>query len=98
MERLKKNIKNAAIVKNRSTITIPTEIVEHVSELRILLLFLTIAAFLIFFFSRSMGKKEAISLLAMYAVFTTYIVARAYEMAWIQPVTEILHSIQKLLQ
>lgn len=79
-------------------ITMPAEMVDHVSELRILLLFLTIGAFLIFFLGRSMGRKKAIALLAMYALFTIYIVARAYEMSWIQPVTEILHTIQRYLQ
>lgn len=79
-------------------ITLPTEIVEHISELRILLLLLTIAAFLIFFFGRSMGQKKAIGLLAMYAAFVTYIVARAYAMAWVQPVTDVLHTIRYYLQ
>ncbi|MDX8393113.1 MAG: hypothetical protein R8K21_00820 [Mariprofundales bacterium] len=80
------------------TITMPTEMVEHVSELRIMLLFLTIGAFLIFFFGRSMGKKKAHALLAMYIVFTIYIIARAYEMTWIEPVANIFHIIQHYLQ
>jgi len=79
-------------------ITMPAEMVDHVSELRILLLFLTIGAFLIFYFGRAMGKKKAYGLLAMYAGFTIYIVARAYEVSWIQPVVDVLHSIQSYLQ
>lgn len=79
-------------------IHMPTEMVEHISELRILLLFLTIGAFLVFYFGKEMGKKKAFTLLAMYSSFTVYIIARAYELSWIQPVTESLHFIQRHLQ
>ncbi|MCK5696632.1 MAG: sodium:calcium antiporter [Gammaproteobacteria bacterium] len=79
------------------TITMPAEMVEHVSELRILLLILTIGAFFVFFFGRSMGQKKAYALLAMYIVFITYIIARAYEMPWIEPVSNMLHTIQGFL-
>lgn len=80
------------------SITMPAEMVDHVSELRILLLFLTIGAFFVFYFGRSMGKGKAYGLLAMYAVFTVYIIARAYEVSWIEPVANFLHAIQSLLQ
>jgi cation:H+ antiporter len=79
-------------------ISMPIEMVEHISELRILLLFLTIGSFLIFYFGKGMGKKKALILLAMYLSFTVYIIARAYELSWVQPVTESLHFIQSHLQ
>lgn len=79
-------------------IIMPEEMVEHISELRILLLFLTIGAFLIFYFGKGMGNKKAITLLVLYSSFTFYIIARAYEVSWIQAVTEKLHLIQSYLQ
>ncbi len=79
-------------------IHMPTGMVENVVELRILLLFFTISVFFIFFFGRSLGKKKAYALLAMYAAFTVFIVAKAYEMPWIQPVSEVINSIGKYLQ
>ncbi len=79
-------------------IIMPEEMVDHISELRILLLFLTIGAFLIFYFGKRMGNKKAITLLVLYSSFALYIIARAYEVSWIQPVTEKLHLIQSYLQ
>jgi cation:H+ antiporter len=79
-------------------IHMPTEMVEHISELRILLLLLTIGVFLIFYFGKELGKKKALFLLAMYASFTVYIIARAYEASWVQPIAEIFHLIQQYLQ
>lgn len=79
-------------------ISMPPEMVEHVSELRILLLGLTIAAFFIFYFGDGTGRKKAYSLLALYVLFTLYIVARAYEMTWVTPVADFLHVIQMSLQ
>ncbi len=82
----------------RGPINMPPTMVEHVSELRILLLILTICAFFLFYFGRSMGKAKAIALLILYAGFTVYIIARAYEVSWIQPIVEVLHTIQHFLQ
>jgi len=79
-------------------IGMPAEMVENISELRILLLFLTVGVFCIFYFSKAIGKNEAFILLAMYLSFTVYIIASAYELSWIQPVTESLHFIQRHLQ
>lgn len=79
-------------------ITMSKEMVEHISELRILLLFLTIGTFLVFYFGKGMGNKKAITLLTLYLSFTGYIIARAYEVSWIQPITEKLHLIQNYLQ
>lgn len=79
-------------------IIIPADVVSNIVELRLLLLFLTIGAFLIFFFGSGMGKKKAYGLLAMYSFFTVFIIARAYEMPWVEPITNSLHVIQQYLQ
>jgi cation:H+ antiporter len=79
-------------------IVLPPELVEHISELRILLLLLTIAVFFIFFFGRGLGKAKATTLLLLYVAFTGYVIARAYEQPWINPVAELLHNIQRVLQ
>lgn len=79
-------------------ITMSAEMVEHISELRILLLILTVGAFLLFYFGRSMGKNKALALISLYVLFTTYIIARAYDASWVQPYTEGLHTIQSHLQ
>ncbi|MDQ6952568.1 MAG: hypothetical protein Q9M15_03470 [Mariprofundaceae bacterium] len=79
-------------------IIIPKEVVGDITELRILLLILTIGSFLIFFFGSSMGKIKAYMLLSFYALFTIYIVSRAYAFAWSQPIADFLHAIQSHLQ
>ncbi|RLA77033.1 MAG: sodium:calcium antiporter [Epsilonproteobacteria bacterium] len=76
---------------------IPADIASDIVELRLLLLFLTIGAFLIFFFGHGMGKKKAYGLLAMYSFFTIFIIARAYEMPWVEPIANSLHVIQQYL-
>ncbi|MEA2047912.1 MAG: sodium:calcium antiporter [Campylobacterota bacterium] len=79
-------------------IYIPQNVASDIVELRLLLLFLTIGAFLIFFFGHGMGKKKAYGLLAMYSFFTVFIIARAYEMPWVEPMANSLHVIQQYLQ
>ena len=79
-------------------IVMPVGLVEHISELRILLLLLTIVVFLIFCLGRGLGKAKASTLLLLYALFTIYVVARAYEQPWIEPVADLLHTIQRFLQ
>jgi cation:H+ antiporter len=79
-------------------IAIPENVVSDIVELRLLLLFLTIGSFFIFFFGNGMGKKKAYSLLALYSFFTIFIIARAYEMPWVQPIANSLHTIQQYLQ
>jgi len=79
-------------------ILIPKEIVDDISELRILLLFLTIGSFLIFFFGRDLGKLKAYLLLLFYGLFTLYIVARAYKFGWSQTISDFLHTVQLALR
>lgn len=70
----------------------------NTTELRILLLLLTIAVFFIFYFGRGLGKIKSTVLLGLYAFFTVYVIARAYEQPWIEPVADLMHMIQRLLQ
>ena len=79
------------------TIHIPANVVSDVVELRLLLLFLTIGAFFIFYFGNGMGKKKAYGLLSLYSFFTIFIVSKAYDLAWVEPVASSLHTIQGLL-
>ena len=79
-------------------ITMSTETVDNVSELRILLLLLTIGAFFIFLFGKGLGKLKAFTLLALYGLFAAYIIGKAYEMTWAQPYTEALHQIQNFIK
>ncbi|MDF1690438.1 MAG: hypothetical protein P1U35_12605 [Cycloclasticus sp.] len=79
-------------------ITMSTETADNVSELRILLLLLTIGAFFIFLFGKGLGKLKAFTLLALYGLFAAYIIGKAYEMTWAQPYTEALHQIQNFIK
>lgn len=79
------------------TIHIPTEVAGDIVELRLLLLFLTIGAFFIFYFGTGMGKKKAYGLLALYSFFTIFIVSKAYDLAWVEPISNSLHTIQGLI-
>lgn len=57
-------------------IMMPPEIIDLSSELRFLLLILTVLAVIIFTTGRFMGKGKAFILLSIYFLFVTYIVAR----------------------
>lgn len=79
-------------------IAMPEEMANHISELLILLLFLTIGAFFIFIHGSQMGKLKAWSLLGLYGIFTSFIVGRAYDLEWARLVAEQLHIVQSILQ
>lgn len=79
-------------------INMPKEMVEHISELLILLLILTISTCLVFYLGKKINRHKAFTLLTLYATFTVYIIARAYDAGWIQVFTDSLHSIQRHLQ
>ncbi|MEJ2756051.1 MAG: sodium:calcium antiporter, partial [Gammaproteobacteria bacterium] len=61
------------------SISMPVETVDNVSELRVLLLFITIAAFFIFYLGQGASKIKAYGLFGLYTVFTAFIIARAYD-------------------
>jgi len=79
-------------------IVMAPEVVEHVAELRILLLILTVGAFFIFYAGAGMGRGKAWSLIGLYASFTAYIIGRAMEAQWAGKVADGLHVIQAMIQ
>ena len=58
------------------------ETIENISELRIILLFLTITAFLIYVIGPHMGKIKAVLLLLLYVLFTAFIACKACYFQW----------------
>ena len=67
--------------------------VENITELRVLLLGLTILAFLIYYIGEGMGKIKAYLLLLIYLAFTFFILSKAYEMEWALELGRFLRSI-----
>ncbi|MEZ4887468.1 MAG: hypothetical protein R3E32_22235 [Chitinophagales bacterium] len=75
------------------TIEMNQETIEQVSELWVLLLLLTIVAFLIYYIGDQMGRIKAFLLLGIYVVFTAYILASAYEVEATQTIGAFLRSL-----
>ncbi len=75
------------------SITMQPETVDNISELRVLLLILTILAFFIYYIGDSMGKFKAVLLLAIYGGFTLYILGSAYDVAIANQIGDFLRSI-----
>lgn len=65
------------------SIVMHTEIIELSSELRMLLLLLTVLAFLVYIFNKIINEVQAIMLLLIYFVFAIYVIGRGanYEIA-----------------
>ena len=53
--------------------------IHNVTEAQMLLLFLTITAFVIYLFGKSMGRIKAFLLLGLYLIFVIFILGRATE-------------------
>lgn len=75
-------------------ITMSAGTVENITELRILLLISTAAAFVIFLFGKGMARLHAALLLTIYLLFTLFILAKAYGAAW---AIELGQSFQNLI-
>ncbi len=75
-------------------ILIETETLNNIIELRLLLLMLTIAVFLVFLCSKRMGKGTAWIMIGLYAVFVFFVAGRAYDLALANGVAKYLHIIQ----
>jgi len=73
-------------------ITMSPATIDKVSELWVLLLLLTIVAFLIYYIGNKMGRFKALLLLSIYFVFTFYILASAYEVEATQTIGAFLRS------
>lgn len=63
-------------------ITMQASVVEDVTELRVLLVALTVVAFLIYIIGKGMGRLKAVLLLLIYFSFTFYILSKAYKVEW----------------
>lgn len=78
-------------------ITLSPETVANISELRILLFVLTALAFVVYLFSKSLGKFSAFSLLLIYLVFTLYILGRSIESESVNEIKLILDSLNAFI-
>ena len=79
-------------------IVMPPDMIDHIVELRVLLLLLTIITFFLFLGFKKMTKTMAYILIAMYASFVLYVAARAGQMGFADTIAEKLHFIQALIQ
>jgi len=68
------------------------ETVANVAELQASLVFLTIIAFLIYYFNTGLRKVHAYLLLSLYVLFIGFIFAKAYEFEWAIRLGEVLAS------
>ena len=71
--------------------------IKFSSELRILLLILTVASFMIFYFGKTMGKLKAFLLLIIYGLFTVYIVSLSAGFSWAILISDFLEKIYSLI-
>ena len=78
-------------------ITMSPDIVQFSSELRILLFILTIVAFFIYFIGKKMGAIKAYMLLALYVLFTIYIIGRSQEAEFANNISVYLIDIFNLI-
>jgi len=74
-------------------ITMTKETVVHVAELRGMLLSLTVATFLVFLTAKSLKVVHGIILISFYALFTMYVVGRAYGHEWTEPIAQFFHQL-----
>ncbi|MCH1547553.1 MAG: sodium:calcium antiporter [Flavobacteriaceae bacterium] len=78
-------------------ITMSPETIQFSSELRILLLILTIVAFFVYFIGPKMTKIKGYILLSFYFLFTIYIVGRSLDTEWSIKISNFLGSIYDLI-
>ena len=78
-------------------INMDSAIVEFSSELRILLLVLTILAFFVYYIGKYMGKIKAYILLSIYILFTAYICGRSLDASWAEEISDVLRNIANLI-
>lgn len=79
-------------------IVMPPDMIDHIVELRVLLLLLTIITFFLFLGFKKMTKTMAYILIAMYMLFVLYVAARAGQVGFAETIAEKLHFIQALIQ
>lgn len=74
-------------------ITMSPETVMNVTELRILLFFLTVVAFFIYIGSKSLGMGSAIMLILIYILFTIYILGRSSDNEFAETISVYLRNV-----
>ena len=79
-------------------IVIPPEMIDHIVELRVLLLILTTITFFLFLGFKKMTKNMAFILIFMYILFVLYVAGRAGDIGLANMIAEKLHFIQALIQ
>ena len=70
-----------------------TDTVKFSSELRILLLLITIVVFLIFYIGKYMTKIKGVLLFSIYILFITYIICLSLEMKWAESISDRISMI-----
>lgn len=63
-------------------ITMSPDTVENITELRVILLGLTIVAFMVYILGTGMGRFKAFLLLLLYVIFMVFIACKAWDMPW----------------
>jgi len=74
-------------------ITMNLETITHVAELRGMLLLLTIATFIVFLVSKTLKIIHGLILISFYVFFTLYVIGRAYEHEWTEPIADFFQQL-----
>jgi len=78
-------------------IVMHVETIEQSSELRMLLLLLTILSFIVYIFRKSIDGTQAYLLLGIYTIFTLYVIGRGAGHPLAAEIAEFLRSIVSFL-
>jgi len=77
-------------------LTMSAETIADITELQLILLFITIIIFFIFYIGEQMGRFKAFALLLIYVLFVAFIVGSSADAQWTIPISENLQSIVHL--
>ena len=77
-------------------LTMSAETTADITELQLILLFITIIIFFIFYVGDKMGRFKAFVLLLLYAMFVSFIVGSSVDAQWTIPISESLQSIVQI--
>ncbi|MGB1204829.1 MAG: sodium:calcium antiporter [Chitinophagales bacterium] len=77
-------------------LTMSADTVADITELQLILLFITIIIFFLFYVGEQMGRIKAIVLLLIYGLFVSFIVASSADAQWTKPISEGLQNIVQI--
>ena len=77
-------------------LTMSAETIADITELQLILLFITIIIFFIFYIGEQMGRFKAFALLLIYVFFVAFIVGSSADAQWTIPISENLQIIVHL--